>query len=141
MTTIERAIKTPIVVTLQGSDYEFTQFSLADWRAFTEHLKNERRKEINKSELPNSEKRILYSEWIQTPIDVDGMLNEAMTFTGMSWLLWHSVSRKHKDISEDAVMSLFDGILDATDVLKRVMGMPEDDESEDDGLGNEQANP
>ena len=140
MSTIEQAVKSPVHVTLRGSQYEFAQLGLSDWAGFCEHLKNERRKEINKSELPNSEKRILYSEWIKTPLDIDAMLNEAMTFTGLSWLLWRSVSGKHKEVTQNNVMSLFDAITDATDVLGRVIGMPEDDDGEDeDGLGNEPA--
>tara|TARA_R110002051_G_scaffold176501_1_gene246454 strand:- start:138 stop:563 length:426 start_codon:yes stop_codon:yes gene_type:complete len=140
MTTIEKAIKSPIHVTLRGSQYEFAQLGLSDWAGFCEHLKNTRRKEINKSELPNSEKRILYSEWIKTPLDIDAMLNEAMTFAGLSWLLWRSVSGNHKEITQSSVMDLFDGITEATEILGQIIGMPEEEDEDEDGLGNEQAN-
>ena len=143
MTTIEKAIKAPVCVTLGESQYEFAQLSLSDWAGFCDHLKNERRKEINRAELPNSERRILYSEWIKTPLDVDAMLNEAMTFGGMSWLLWRSVSQKHKNITKDTVMDLFSDILEASSVLKRILGMPgeEEEEGDSDDSGNEVANP
>ena len=140
MTTIEKAIKSPIHVTLRGSQYEFAQLGLSDWAGFCEHLKNTRRKEINKSELPNSEKRILYSEWIKTPLDIDAMLNEAMTFAGLSWLLWRSVSGNHKEITQSSVMDLFDGITDATEILGQIIGMPEEQDEDEDDLGNEQTN-
>jgi len=143
MTTIEKAIKAPVCVTLGESQYEFAQLSLSDWAGFCDYLKNERRKEINRAELPNSERRILYSEWIKTPLDVDAMLNEAMTFGGMSWLLWRSVSQKHKNITKDTVMDLFSDILEASSVLKRILGMPgeEEEEGDSDDSGNEVANP
>jgi len=141
MTTIEKAIKSPIHVTLRGSQYEFAQLGLSDWAGFCEHLKNERRKEINKAELPNSEKRILYSEWIKTPLDIDAMLNEAMTFTGLSWLLWRSVSRNHKEVTQHNVMNLFQGINDATEILGQITGMPEEETEDEDDLGNEPTNP
>ena len=141
MTTIEQAVKSPVYVTLRGSQYEFAQLGLSDWAGFCEHLKNERRKEINKSELPNSEKRILYSEWIKTPLDIDAMLNEAMTFTGLSWLLWRSVSGNHKEITQSSVMDLFDGITDATEILGQIIGMPDEEKEGEDDLGNEPTNP
>jgi len=141
MTTIEKAIKSPIHVTLRGSQYEFAQLGLSDWAGFCEHLKIERRKEINKAELPNSEKRILYSEWIKTPLDIDAMLNEAMTFTGLSWLLWRSVSRNHKEVTQHNVMNLFQGINDATEILGQITGMPEEETEDEDDLGNEPTNP
>tara|TARA_R110000765_G_scaffold267792_1_gene366835 strand:+ start:702 stop:1130 length:429 start_codon:yes stop_codon:yes gene_type:complete len=141
MSTIEKAIKSPVFVTLRGSQYEFVQLGLSDWAGFCEHLKNERRKEINKAELPNSEKRILYSEWIKTPLDIDAMLNEAMTFTGLSWLLWRSISGNHKEITQSSVMDLFDGITDATEILGQIIGMPDEEEDEgEDELGNEPTN-
>jgi hypothetical protein len=141
MTTIEKAIKSPIHVTLRGSQYEFAQLGLSDWAGFCEHLKNQRRKEINKAELPNSEKRQLYSEWIKTPLDIDAMLNEAMTFTGLAWLLWRSVSRNHKEVTQQTVMDLFVGINDATEILGQITGMPEEEDEGEDDLGNEQTNP
>ena len=68
------------------------------------------------------------------------MLNEAMTFTGLSWLLWRSVSGKHKEITQNSVMELFDGITDATEILGQIIGMPEDEAEGEDDLGNEPTN-
>jgi len=133
MTALETAISSPVCVVLGGKDYEFIQLSLSDWSAFCEFIKDGRRSEINRAELPPSEKRHLYGEWIKSPVDLDSMLAEAMTFAGMEWLLWRSVSKKHGDITRKSVMDLFGDIKQATDVFSRIAGMPDDEEGDESG--------
>jgi len=133
LTALETAISSPVQVTLRGEEYEFAQLGLADWSAFCEFIKDERRTEINRADLPPMEKRHLYSEWIKSPVDLDSMLEQAMTFAGMEWLLWRAISKKHSSLTRGKVMDLFTDIQQATDVFGRIAGMPEDEEGDDQG--------
>jgi hypothetical protein len=110
-----------------GRVYKFARLSLEDWAAYCEHIQATRLAQISALDLPPKEKQQLYREVVREAIDSEEMFVQAMTLTGMRWLLHRSITRHHDEIKIGEVGGIVGSIAQMTDLIVRVADLPEGD--------------
>ena len=118
---LENMSKSEILFTIKGEEYVLSVLTIRDLADFRQYIKGEKIKLVQNT-ITNQIERVQLIERI-----INSSINETMEMTtmdGVCFLLWKSLSKKHKDLSLTQVDEMIDldNIAEVSVVLAQLGG-------------------